>query len=275
MKNIFLKLVLITLIVSTYSCKEIPLIISDPEIPESERVVLLEELTGASCPNCPKGSAAVQSIVNKFPDRVIAIGIHGDFLAQPTSKSKYDFRNPKAKDLEKWFQPWFGKPSASVNRILDDGFLMIDVPELWQAAVESELQKPHQLNIILKSTYNPSDRSVKVDVAAIPLEDITGIFNISIYLVESGIVDGQSNGSLIEENYIHNHVLRDMLTKHDGDALKTDLVKNEIISRTYSYTLPSTPVGVWKPENMNVVAMISRNSVNNKSIVQAAEVHLK
>ena len=42
------------------SCTEVQLKISDPPIPESDRVVLIEELSGVHCTNCPKGSAAVE-----------------------------------------------------------------------------------------------------------------------------------------------------------------------------------------------------------------------
>jgi hypothetical protein len=271
-KNLIFLLLMICVLPS---CKEIMIDISDPVIPESERVVLIEELTGVSCTNCPKGTAAVQNILSKFPERVLAIGIHGAFLAQPTSKSIYDFRNDKAKNLENWFQPWFGKPAASVNRVpTADDALMIDIPELWQAAVEKELQLPHQLNLLLKSTYDAATRQVTVELAAIPLEDLNGTYNISVYLLESKIIDAQSNGPIIEEGYVHNHVLREMLTNFDGDGLGSDLKKNEILNRTYSYILPSTPEGLWKAENMSVIAMVSHNDPTDKSVVQAAEVYV-
>lgn len=253
------------------TCTEIPIELKDPIIPESERVVLIEELTGASCPNCPKGSAAIENILAKFPEKVVAVGIHGDFLSKPTAKSRYDFRNPKAKDLENWFKPWFGKPSASINRVTDETeALMIDLPDLWQAAVEKELQKDHQMNVLMQVSYDPSARRVDVEIAAIPLVNLPGTYNISLYLLESGIIDAQSNGSVIIEDFTFNHVLRDMLTRFDGDSFGNDLTAGTILKRTYSYTLPETPAGLWLPERMEVVAMVSHNDPKNKSVVQAA-----
>lgn len=257
-------------VLTILSCKEIPIEISDPVIPESSRVVLLEELTGASCSNCPKGSAAIENILNKFDGKVAVVGIHGEFLSEPTKKSKYDFRNQKAKDLENWFQPWFGKPAASINRVPnEDNLLMTDLPDLWQAAVESELQKPHQMNILMDVKYNAQSRRLDLELAAIPLVDLSGNYNITIYLTESDIVDAQSSGSVIIEDYSHQHVLRDMLTRIDGDGLGTDLKQNVIIKRNYNYTLPEGAGGLWKPEKMEVIAMISHNAPTNKAVVQA------
>ncbi|MBK9735846.1 MAG: Omp28-related outer membrane protein [Saprospiraceae bacterium] len=192
-------------------------------------------------------------------------------------KSKYDFRNPKAKDLENWFKPWYGKPAASVNRVptsdVTEPYANSN-PDLWQAEVEKELVKDHQLNIILKSDYNEASRVLELDMAAIPLVNLSGNYNISIYLIESKIIDAQTNGANIDLNYTHNHVLRDMITKFDGDAFGTDLKKGDIINRNYAYTLPTTPEGLWNPKNMKVVVMISHQGSNDKSVVQAAEVHV-
>lgn len=265
-------LVFVGLSASLSTCTEIPIELKDPIIPESDKVVLIEELTGASCPNCPKGSAAIENILAKFPGKVVAVGIHGDFLAKPTAKSKYDFRNPKAKDLENWFKPWFGKPSASINRVPDEtNTLMIDLPDLWQAAVEKELQKDHRINILMDVAYEASSRRVDVEIAAIPLTDLPGNYAISVYLLESGIVDAQSNGSMILEDFTHKHVLRDMLTRFDGDAFGNNLTAGSILKRNYSYTLPDTPAGLWVPGRMEVVAMISHNESNDKSVLQAVE----
>jgi len=257
------------------SCEEVPIDLADPTLPDSDRMVLIEELTGASCPNCPKGSAAINAILTKFPNKVAAVAIHGDFLAKPTSKSKYDFRNPKAKDLEKSFEGWFGKPTATINRALDNtGSMMIDLPDLWQAAVERELQKDHRMNILLNANYNESSRIIDLEIAAIPLADLTGNHSISIYLNESNIVDAQSNGAQIIEDYVHKHVLRDMFTRFNGDDLGSNLVKGNIIKRNYTYTLPAQPEGLWIPKNMEIVVMVSRNNPSDREVIQAAQTKL-
>lgn len=258
------------------SCNEIPVEIGESEIPETEKVVLIEELTGASCPNCPKGSAAVESILELFGDKVAAIAIHGEFLSQPINgRSKYDFRNPKAKDLENWFRPFLGKPCATVNRIdledPDQKYASVSTGQ-WQSMVENELRKPKQLSILLKKHYDAFSRTLDIDITAIPVEFLSGSYNITLFLTESNIVDAQINGNIVLDEYTHNHVLRDIITKFDGDAFGTDLAAGAQIKKSYSYTLPNHNDGLWKPENMEVVVAIHKSSRGERTVIQAAKV---
>lgn len=260
--------------ITIYSCNEIMLNIEDPVIPESDRVVLIEELTGASCPNCPKGSAAIEFILSQFPGKVAVVGIHGDFLAQPIKdKSKYDFRNQKAKDLENWLKPWYGKPAATTNRILtedDQEPYAISSPDLWYAEVAKELQKPHQMNILLAVDYDENKRTIDLDVTVIPLVDLAGNYNISVYLTESDIIDAQSNGSEYVEDYEHKHVLMDMMTNATGDSFGSNLKANDVIKKKFpTYPLPMRE-GLFNPEKMEIIVMVSKSDVGVRDVVQAA-----
>ncbi len=261
-----------------YSCDEIMKPIGDFEVPDTERVVLLEELTGASCPNCPRGTAEVAAILQEFPGKVAAIGIHGDFLSKPiTGRSKYDFRNKKAADLENWFQPWIGKPAATVNRTeLNDSnqkYATV-ITGQWKANVVKELAKPHELSLLLDLKYDDATRIVDIDFTAIPLVNLDGNYNVSIFITESKIIDAQTNSSVIIDEFEHNHVLRDMPTKFDGDAFGTDLKKDTQYKKKYTYTLPKTDDGLWKPENIDVVVAIHHSGGATRNVVQAAYEHL-
>jgi hypothetical protein len=90
-----------------------------------------------------------------------------------------------------------------------------------------------------------------------------------VFITESNIIDAQTNGAVIVENYNHKHILRDMMTKFDGDALGASLKKNDIIRKSYSYTLPSTTDGLWVPENIEIVITIHKNDPKDKSVAQA------
>jgi hypothetical protein len=271
-------LFVIPLVFSIFGCTEVNVDLGDVVIPDSDRVVLIEELTGASCPNCPKGTAALENILKKYPGRVLAVGIHGSFLSQPTTKSTYDFRNQKAKDLENWFKPWFGKPAASVNRLPPDpsdpdSALMMDSPDQWESEVEKQLQRPHVMNITLASKYDENNRKVTLDVIAIPLVDLKGTHKISVFLTESGILDAQSNGGVIESNYTFNHVLMDMATPFDGEIIGVDLEKNRFYKKNYEIVLPIKE-GLFDPKRMDLIVMVSRDEATSKEVLQAAEIHV-
>ena len=263
------------LLVTGTSCDEIPVDISDVPVPETDRVVLLEELTGASCPNCPKGSQAVHDILERFGDKVAAIGIHGEFLSEPVkNRSKHDFRFSKAKDLENWFRPFLGKPCATVNRIElnnpDQKYASV-ITGQWQSMVENELAKPNQMTILLKKDYDVSNRQLSIDMTAIPVTDLNGTYNITVFLTESHIIDAQINGNVIIDDFEHNHVLREIITKFDGDFFGNDLKSGTQIKKNYTYTLPDNNDGLWNPDNMEFVIAIHKSGGNDRTVIQAAK----
>ena len=124
------------------------------------------------------------------------------------------------------------------------------------------------MDLAIYKTYDATSRQLSITVNATPLIDETGTYKISVYLTESGIVDLQENQGTIIEDYEHNHVLRDMLTSATGDDIATSLVKNKLLTRTYAYTVPAT----FNAAKMEIVAMVSRNTGDDKSVLQAAGV---
>lgn len=267
MRTYYLLLLALTAVLWT-SCKEEGVMIPPFEEPDSKRVVLLEDLTGVQCPNCPKGAAAIEDILTRLPNNVVAVGIHGNFLTKPLPESKYDFRSAKSIALEEFLKPFLGKPSAHINRkyFQDELYVAVDATELWQSYVEKELKAQHVMDLAIVKTYDPATRQLSITANATPLINETGNFKISVYLTESGLIDLQENQGTIIEDYEHNHVLRDMLTAASGDDIASDLVKNKLLSRTYTYTIPAA----FNAAKMEVVAMVSRNSGEDKSVLQAA-----
>ena len=64
-----------TLSDTTYVTSTIPI--------AQDKVVLIEELTGVRCPNCPDGHQEVETILANNPGRVLAVAVHTPFLGQP------------------------------------------------------------------------------------------------------------------------------------------------------------------------------------------------
>lgn len=260
------------------ACEEVPIEINDVIIPETKKVVLLEELTGASCPNCPKGTQAAENILTKYPDNVIAVGIHGNFLASPAKSGDPDFRNEDSKNLENWFKPWFGKPCASVNRsktsIAGTDYFIHEIPDLWESVVEEELQKPLLVNLFMDVKYNESTRVVDIEVACNPVQNVSGDYNITIYVLESHIKAAQANGSEIIVDYEHNHVLRKTITQYQGDFFAKDMLQGQILKKNYSYILPAEDGLLNHPEHTSIVAFIHKSGSNERDILQAASAYL-
>ncbi len=272
MKQLIFSFITISLLIT--SCDEAPIEIPSIEGVNTEKTVLIEEFTGVQCPNCPKGTTAVETILSTFGYNVYAIGVHGILQAEPIpDKSKYDFRNKYAIDIESSFS-YLGKPAALINRIKfeEEDFDAVDNVDKWFSYVEGELlNTPLEVRIELDDEIVVnSDNSFDLNVDLTPVIDLDGEHRISIFVTESGIVDPQENQGEIIHGYTHNHVLRDMMTASLGDVVD-DLEKDITTTRKYTYTIPDDFV----KENLEIVVSIHRNSTNDKSIIQTKGIKLK
>ena len=258
------------------ACTEVPVTIPEFVPPDTEKVVLIEELTGVSCPNCPQGALKLKELIDRFPNNVIGVSIHGEFLAEPLDNSKYDFRSELANDLENYLKPIFGKPAAAFNRVQqpDQAEFAISSVDLWTQFVEAELAKPQVMGLSVATEFNESTRELKVDVDIEPLQNLDGDLRISVMLVESHIIDPQKDVAVIIDDYEHNHMLREMLTAFDGNSLTNNLIANEFFSTSFTHQLPAEDNGLWVAENMEVIAFISKITPETKEIFQAAKTYI-
>ncbi|MDF1694420.1 MAG: Omp28-related outer membrane protein [Saprospiraceae bacterium] len=275
MKNI---LCLIGLIIFFGACEEKMVVIPVFDPIQSGRVILVEELTGVRCPNCPAGSERLSSIATLYPDNIVIVGVHGTDLTKPLDESKYDFRNQDAIDLENFLKPYLGKPAAYFNRVFFDeleGDWGNSFNGQWQGYFERELEKPQVLELSITKSYDPETRALDITVGALALEDLSGEFKVTIMLTESEIVDAQDDQNTIIEEYTHKHVLREIITNYDGDQFASILEQGKPVSKQYTYTVPEDDTGLWNDDHIEVVAFIANTEGESEEVLQAGQTHLK
>ncbi|MEE9438013.1 MAG: Omp28-related outer membrane protein [Saprospiraceae bacterium] len=270
MKNIIVLLVIVAALFS--ACEEKPVIIPEFIPIETGKVLLAEELTGVRCPNCPAGSARLETISDKFPGNVIIVGIHGIDLAKPLDESKYDFRNEDAAALEVYLKPFLGKPAAYFNRVkfenLGGEFGSIFQGQ-WEGVVEEELNKPQVTHIAIDKSYDTNTRVLEITITVSPIIDIPGEIKLSLMLTESEIEDAQDDQFEIVEDYTHEHVLRDVITTFNGDFFADGLTKGENVKKSYTYTVPESDDGLWRAEHIDIVAFVANTEGESEEVLQA------
>lgn len=253
------------------SCEEIPVVIPEFQLPDSEKIVLVEELTGVHCNNCPDGAIRLKNIEEQYPGRIAVIAIHAGDLSEPFSNSKYDLRCEDGIAIEKeWI--YFGKPAAAIDRKLFDGHDNIPVSGhgFWQQYIEEQLQEENVINIEASIVFDPDNRTGEVTIGLLPLKDLDGKFSIHVALTEDHIIDLQlKKGGVIDENYEFEHVLRDMITPVKGHDITGNLKKNTVVSSQFDFTLPLSD-GTWIPENMNIIAFVTEQIEDGKPLVRNA-----
>lgn len=267
-------IVILTMLIVS-GCEETGVVIPEYVPPDSDKVVLIEELTGVSCPNCPAGSSELKGIQQRFGDNVAVVSIHTNFLGTPKSNSKYDFRTQKGNEIEDILGLYLGKPAASFDRIHFPGetYRPISNVGTWSGYVASQLEDFAPLIIRAEHKYSEDTRELDMSFEIESKELMEGDFRLTVYLLESGIIDPQENQTGIIEDYEHNNALREVLSSVQGDVVGNELDPLNILSRSFSYTLPPED-GWWVAGNCSVIAFVSDQSKENL-VLQAVKFNLE
>ncbi len=247
--------------------------IIEPFVPTGDRVVLLEEFTGKGCTNCPKGSREIDNLLVQYPDNLVVVSIHAGFFADPEffPLGTYDLRCDQSAFLYEYLGPNFGYPAGVVDRSFFGPDLQIGLQQ-WASAITSEIQVPPAIELEIERTYDPDTRELAVSVSGIGKEFESGDVRLSVMLTETGIVDAQDDleaGGIVDD-YVHKHVLRDMLTPAAGETLFQDITTGKTFTREYSTTVSPD----WVAESMEIVAFISLVNGSDFPVLQAATAHM-
>jgi hypothetical protein len=261
-------------------CTEIPPVISplmdkpgdsidtvDPG--DQYRVVLIEEFSGVRCVNCPAGSAAIKSLRALHKGRVAVLSIHAGFFARKYPESQYDFRTPEGDRLLSFLGEPLGYPTAVINRrhFPNETGLQLGQAK-WAGYVADELRAAPKVGISCEKNYDPSTRQLRLMARVEILEDLPSPaeLRLSVAITEDGIVDHQLTPAGQKADYVHDHVLRYMLSNFDGNPLSGDLNAGTSVSRSYSLVLPP----VWNADNCRLV-VFAHYGAERKEVLQAWE----
>lgn len=272
LKNIFLGVATAAMAMAAASCSNIDegdrLIYVKPA--EVGRAVLIEDLTGQRCINCPTGTDIINGIIETYgEDNVIAVGIHCGPLGFAGNSKRVGLMTDTGVE---YYKHWangtnLGQPSAIFNRKKGKG--PIDNLNNWAAEVGLIISEKANLSVNIANAYDAKTRTLTTKVGAFGVNGtVSG--KLQVWIVEDGIKamqmmpDGSAN-----QDYIHNHVFRAAVNGTWGEEVTVK--EDETTSKDYSYVLPET----WNAENISVVAFVyNDNGVENvakKHIVEHEE----
>ena len=264
------KLYYLFLLLLFCSCEEEPIVIPDFVVPNSDRVLLFEEFTGADCGPCPAGAAEIEDLLISFPDNLIAVSIHSGSLANPLPESKHDFRTEKGQNIYE-ASGAIGTPMATISRIIFKGESSEAVFSPWINYVNDALESTPftKVKINLVNDININTRNLTINVLIEPQVNLNGDVRIGIILIQNSVIDAQNVNGVTQVDYNHRHVFLDILTDINGDNIGNSLSSQEVYEATFNYHLPDEFEGLWKIEGMQVVAFVSINSNESREILQA------
>lgn len=247
-----------------------------PEAATPKRV-LIEEFTGVTCPNCPAGHRAIKTMIDANPGRISAIGYQPFNIAQanPAPETHSDNRTQKATDLGKSFGGVPYLPCATFNRVPEEGEFLRARP-YWTTMLDNRLKESAPMNMTLASTYDSSNRELKVTVRVAYTAEVATKHRLTVALTEDNIIDAQEEslpggGPIITHpDYEHTHVFRDFLSSVTGDnVLDSIAVKRpgRVYERRYTLKLDSK----WNAANCAVTAFVHNEDNGQKNILQVVD----
>jgi hypothetical protein len=232
------------------------------------RKILLEEFTGHKCPNCPGGAEEAQSLKARYGQQLIVMAIHSGFDSEPdaTGDFTYDFRTVEGGQIHDFYNAQF-YPSGIVNRIKPEGASNITLfKSSWDGAIADLVDLPQQASIKITAQYTASTGKLEVSTETEFLEDLTGTFHITVFVVENGIIKPQKDLTSTIYNYEHNHVLRTSMNGAFGTPVGgTGSGMMGMVTDNFTITMDEE----WVVENCEVIAVIHQQDHATRGIVQA------
>lgn len=234
---------------------EIPYELVQPQA--GKQKVLVEEISGVRCPNCPDGSRLLEALNEDFDSSLIVVTYHAGSFSIPYPESKYDFKTGQTVALmEKLGRP-LGYPAAAVQRIpVSGGDTFQRYPNTWTTTISEVLGREPVVDLELDVEVDGS--TIKVQISALFLEHVSGPVYMTAYLTEDGLVDPQADtrsGDEFVPDFVHDHVLREVLTPVEGRWWSDGFQSLDSHRDSLQFSFDNLPI-VETPSNTDVIVFL-------------------
>lgn len=236
----------------------------------SQRAII-EKYTGVRCVNCPTADVAISDALAQYGDKLIALAIHDS-----SSFTRPIGDNPRlsTEDGNTWSN-YFGVraageyPAGLISRTLNGSAWDLFTPTSGiNNRVDNILNNDAQIAVAVNAKSD--DNAVTINVNLEFLQTVNDKLTVTLLIMEDGLVvtQRQPDGS-DDENYVHNHVLRDVITDIWGADIDCTGKAGEKRVAQFSYTEAKAE---WDLAKCNIVALISNKE--SRQILNVAECHI-
>ncbi len=238
----------------------------------SDRTVLIEEFSGARCPNCPQGTQELENLKALYGGQLVIVTVHAGDFAFTYPESNFDFTTEGGDELLAQLGNPIGYPSAVINRMrVGESYQAFSTR--WGSLISEALEAAPVASINQQLTFDPVSRELEVTITVLPFEDMDRPLLLTSLIKEDSIVDPQADRAVpagVVPNYVHKNVLRRFLSDVAGDLIAATGTAFQAIEKTYRFELPAEH-GWWRAEQCWVVSFVSLESGAELNVLQAAE----
>ncbi len=235
---------------------------------------LIEQFTSVQCTYCPLGHDVLEALQEQKPNKYAWVAIHcAGMGADP-----FYLTDESSDYIESFSMPMgYMYPSANFNRYLYDsslnsyGILALSLGYYSQYKDQAAKEFDDLVNSVydalpafatvgISTDYNASTRQLTIKVSGDAVKGAREILDgqrITVYLTEDGLVAKQLNQGTYINDYVHDNVLREIVSEQGfpycGDFI--NWTSDQSYENDYTVTLDSS----WNPDNMHVIAFISKS----------------
>ncbi|GDX51033.1 hypothetical protein LBMAG27_00800 [Bacteroidota bacterium] len=219
----------------------------------TQRLVLVEEVTNASCTPCALSNPAFETLMNANSTKVIPIKYHASFPGYDPFYSANSAQN-QARSV------YYSVTAVPTARLDGAGTFLQDVN---QASIDAEYAVPATMSIALAWKYSSDADSIYITVTFKALQAINGTLIGNIAVIEKAVHYDVAPGSNGEKDFTN--VMRKLLPSQTGVPLPTSMVANQTLTFTTGMLITS---GFNDISQIGVIAFIQDNATKN--VKQAA-----
>lgn len=230
-KQIVLALIFFTLLPSFLKAQEY--VSTQPQ----NRNVIIEEFTGRNCQFCPDGHRIANLIMANNPGRVWAVNIHAGGFSPVTYPN---MNTTDGTTITSGFGIG-GFPAGHVNRSTANDLGR----DQWESHTNTQLAQQAEVNVAGFVTLNHATRTAEITVEVYYTANSSQSTNyLTIMMLQDSILGSQSGNyynpsQMLNGQYVHQHVLRDVVTSTWGDEI-SPTTAGTLITKNYTYQIPES-----------------------------------
>lgn len=219
-----------------------------PDMPSTQKNVLIEDFTGMLCVNCPDAAKEIAEIQAVFQNRIVPVAIHPE-LPQLAGEL--------ANELGTTYAQHYGiesLPKGMVDRQAPEDF------DKWVTTTAERMSMAlPTVDISVTPEFAETGRTLSVNLNLTADSQVEG--NLQVWITESNIVSYQLSHEGTIRDYKHNHVLRDAMNGTWGEAVSLSSVATE---KAYTYEVPEA----WNAQHLAIVAFVYNDA---DGVIQVVE----
>lgn len=243
-------------------------------IEDHSQRVFVEKYTGTYCVNCPKADRAIETLQQKYGQKVIAVSVYDSSMFAEPYEGSQDLRTPYGETWSHFFGIQSkGYPNCLFNRTKNGSTWDIVNPlSGMDDKIDALLAQGTPVAIAVEAKCSDGV-DVSADVHVEFLQNINERLTLTLLVIEDGLVSEQSlpadQGGGSDPNYVHDHVLRTIATDAWGAPIDKPANQGKCYHARYNFKIDSG----YKTEHCHVVAFISNEE--SRLVLNSAECEIK